>query len=260
MMRKRLGRPLAVAVMLAVGACSSSPEPAGAPAPESGAAATSSATPTDLTPTILKILAGEAEPFTNLQPGTYALDPDLNPSTPLRVSWEIPAKGWQTWIGAAKFSDAGWSPVSITTVSNLVTHGCHDHSWADPPVGPSVDELAAALTHLAPFRVTSSPEDVSIYGYHGKYLELTVPNLPVSDDGTFTTCAEGNLKSWVAAIDAGEAGDAFYGYTGPGFTEEFWILDVEGTRLMISAGTSPGSPSEDLAELRAILDSIRIEP
>ena len=29
---------------------------------------------------------------------------------------------------------------------------------------------------------------------------------------------------------------------------------------MISAGTSPGSPSEDLAELRAILDSIRIEP
>ncbi len=29
---------------------------------------------------------------------------------------------------------------------------------------------------------------------------------------------------------------------------------------MIAAGRSPGSPSADLAELQAILDSIRIEP
>jgi hypothetical protein len=176
------------------------------------------------------------------------------------VTFEVPTEGWTTWIGPAKFSDAGWSSVSITTVSNLVTHGCRNHSWAEPPVGPSVDDLATALADLGPFRVTSAPEDVSIYGYQGKYLELTVPNLPVSEDGTFTTCAEGNLKSWVAAIDAGEAGDAFYGYTGPGYTEEFWILDVEGTRLMIAAEQSPGSPSKDVAELRAILDSIRIEP
>jgi hypothetical protein len=66
--------------------------------------------------------------------------------------------------------------------------------------------------------------------------------------------------SWVAFIDTAEPGDAFYGYTGPGYTEEFWILDVEGTRLMITAGQSPGSPPEDLAERQAILDSIRIEP
>ena len=63
----------------------------------------------------------------------------------------------------------------------------------------------------------------------------------------------------VAAIDT-EPGDGFYGYTGPGYTEEFWILDVEGTRLMIAAGRSPGSPPEDLEEQRAILDSIQIEP
>jgi hypothetical protein len=51
---------------------------------------------------------------------------------------------------------------------------------------------------------------------------------------------------------------AFYGYTGPDCTEEFRILDVEGTRLVIAAGRSPGSPRTDLAELRAILNSIRI--
>lgn len=141
-----------------------------------------------------------------------------------------------------------------------MTHGCRDHSWADPPVGPSVNDLAAALADLSPFRMTSPPKDVSIYGYSGKHLELTVPNRPNWNDGTFVGCDEGNLKSWVAAIDAGEPGDAYYGYTGPGDAEEFWILDVEGTRLMIAAERSPGSPSEDLEELQAILDSIRIEP
>jgi hypothetical protein len=202
----------------------------------------------------------ELEHFAPLEPGTYFIDPDLDPSTPLRVVYEIPAEGWSMWIGAAKFAGDGHVSVSITTVSNLVTDGCRDHAWADPPVGPSVDDLATALADLAPFHVTSPDEDVTIYGYRGKYLELTVPkDQPFSDDGAFIGCEVGKLESWVAAIDT-EPRDAFYGYSGPGFTEEFWILDVEGTRLMIEAGRSPDSPPEDLAELNAILDSIRIEP
>ena len=205
----------------------------------------------------------ELEPLAPLEPGTYFIDPDGDPSTPLRVVYEVPFEGWAMWIGAAKFADDGHVGVSITTVTNLVQHGCRDHSWADPPVGPSVDDLAAELADLAPFRVTSPPRDVTAFGYRGKHLELTVPDLPVEgegDDRRFTGCEEGTLKSWVAFVDAAEEGDAFYGYTGPGYREELWILDVEGTRLMIQAGRSRGSPSEDLAERRAILDSIRIEP
>ncbi len=119
------------------------------------------------------------EYFAPLEASTYSIYPDYDPSTPLRVVYKIPAEGWSMWIGAVKFADDGHVGLSITTVSNLVRHGCRDHAWADPPVGPSVDDLAAALADLAPFRVTSPPEDVSIYGYSGKYLELTVPNLPV---------------------------------------------------------------------------------
>ena len=91
-----------------------------------------------------------------------------------------------------------------------------------------------------------------------------MPDLPVEGSGrrpdASPAAIEGNLKSWVAFVDTAEPGDAFYGYTGPGYREEFWILDVEGTRLMIAAEQSPGSPSEDIAERDAILDSIRIEP
>jgi hypothetical protein len=52
-------------------------------------------TPTvlDLTPRILDILAGEAEPFADLEPGTYSTDPDLDPSTSLQVTFDVPAAG-----------------------------------------------------------------------------------------------------------------------------------------------------------------------
>ena len=255
-MKDRHGRSLALAVVLAVGACAPGPEAADPPIPSPTAPSDPSPTPT-----IQDIM--ELEPLAPIEPGTYLIDPDLDTSTPLRVVYEVP-EGWSMWIGATKFSDNdGHVAVSITTVVNLVHHGCRDHSWADPPVGPSVNDLAAALADLAPFRVTSPPKDVTIYGYSGKHLELTVPDLPVEgegDDRRFTGCVDGNLKSWVAAIDTAEEGDAFYGYTGPGYREEFWILDVDGTRLVIAAERSPGSPPADLAELRAILDSIRIEP
>jgi hypothetical protein len=221
--------------------------PSSAPAPSS-------------TPSIQDVM--KIAHFAPLEPGPYFIDPDGADSTPLRVVYEIPAEGWSQWIGAGKFSDVGHVGVSITTVANLVTNGCSDHSWADPPVGPSVTDLAAALADLAPFRVVSPPTDVTIYGYSGKHLEWIVPDLPVQEAGDgvlFVGCAEGKLKSWVAFVDTAEPGDAYYGYTGPGFREEFWILDVEGTRLMIEAGWSPGSPPADLAELQTVLDSIRIE-
>ena len=267
-MAKRHARSLVLAVLLAVGACTAGSE---ATTPKTPSKASSEPSPT---PTIRDIM--ELEPFARLEPGTYFIDPDGDSSTSLRVVYEIPADGWSMWIGAAKFADEGTAcssngcpgrpshvGVSITTVTNLVRDGCNDHSWADPPIGPSVDDLATALADLTPFQVTSPPKDVTIYGYSGTQLELTVPDLPVEgegDDLRFTGCIDGNLKSWVAFIDTAEPGDAFYGYTGPGYSEEFWILDVEGTRLMIAAERSPGSPARDLAELQAILDSIRIEP
>jgi hypothetical protein len=184
-----------------------------------------------------------------LETGTYFIDPDNNPSTPLRVVYTIAADGWQQWFGATKSAGDEHVIVSISTVTNLVRHGCRDHSRTDPRVGPTVDDLATALADLAPFRVTSAPTDVTIYGYRGKHLELTVPKIDLAE------CVGGNLKSWIAPLNGG----AFYGYTGPGYTEEFWILDVEGNRLVVSTQRTPDMPAEVIAESRAILDSIHIE-
>ena len=54
----------------------------------------------------------ELPDFTPLEPGTYVIDPDGDPSTPLRVGYEVPTEGWSSWIGAVKLSDYGHIGVS----------------------------------------------------------------------------------------------------------------------------------------------------
>ena len=97
-----------------------------------------------------------------VEPGRYYMDPDLDPDTPLRVVYEIPVDGWSHWLGTVKFGEDGHVALTITTVNNLVIDGCSDHSHADPPIGPTLDDLAIALSELAPFQVTSPPQDVTV--------------------------------------------------------------------------------------------------
>ena len=95
-------------------------------------------------------------------------------------------------------------------MSNLVTDGCRDHAPLDPPVGPTVDDLAIALSQLAPFEVTAPPTDVTVQGHKGKHLKLTVPALTVTgageasgsmNDAHFTGCVDGELYSWISPIN-----------------------------------------------------------
>ena len=92
---------------------------------------------------------------------------------------------------------------------------------------------------------------------------LTVPDLGsgrLPGEVLFSACQEG-FHSWISPLLGGSR-SAHSAYNGPevGLTEEFWILDVEGTRLVIVANTSPGAPPECVAERQAIIDSIQIQP
>ena len=264
---RRLGL-LSLCLKVALASCGQGAEsPIAAQAIGTSTIANTTASPTSMseigsTPTIQNI--GDLPNFAPLEAKTYYIDPDNDPSTLLRVMYTISEEGWVQWIGTFKPEDVvgeeRYVGVSIATVSNLMADACVDQRPADPPVGPTVDDLAAALAGLPPFQVTKPPSDVTIYGYSGKHLELTVPgDIPFEirfGDGYFTNCGQGELQSWI--VPGGF--DYFYGYAGPGQVEEFWILDVDGSRLMIQATWFPESPPKDLAEMRTILDSIRIEP
>ncbi|MDP9300199.1 MAG: hypothetical protein M3P43_04790 [Actinomycetota bacterium] len=95
-MTTRSAPALALALMLALGACSSGSGTADAPVPSSVAPSE-----TETAPAVRDMM--DFEPLGPIEPGTYFIDADLDPSTPLRVVYDIPAEGWSNWIGAAKF-------------------------------------------------------------------------------------------------------------------------------------------------------------
>jgi hypothetical protein len=252
------------------------PSPAGSPAAQVDASAPGTSSSPVATPTISaspattapspsdspRDVADVPADFAPLDPGAYYVQPE---DIPVRVVFTVPAEGWIAWIGTAKPEqppgpENRYVGISIVNVTNLVVDGCTDHRAADPPVGPTVNDLVEALASLQPFVVTKPPRDVTIYGYDGQHLELAVPEMRneaggAAGAGLFPDCTEGRLKSWIGR----PLSYAYWGYTEPGQHEEFWILDVQGSRLVIEASWSPDSPREDLAELRTVLDSIVIQ-
>jgi len=198
-----------------------------------------------------------------LQPGLYYIDPMAAEGGTMRVFFTIAASGWSPFLGVFKRWQAGEGSgrvgIGIVDVQNLVVDGCLDHRHEDPTIGPSVDNLATALARLAPFRTSDPPTNITLDGYEGKHLTLRLSNVEfvreADGDAVFTRCTNGEIWSWVAP----PLSDAFYGYQ-PDDIEEFWLVDVAGTRLVIESLQSADSPPEVIDEMRAILESIRIEP
>jgi hypothetical protein len=240
---------VAVVGTLFVAAGGDDEDPVDTVSPPPTAAAPSPAPAQDLS----EVFANSSEAFPDLEPGVYFIDPDGDDTTPLRVTYQVEAEDWSAWFGALKSTGPGVTSLTITTLNNLVSDGCLDFNPLEPPVGPTVDDLATALSQLAPFEVTAPPSDVTLFGYPGKHLELTVP------DSGLAGCVDGELHSWISPLNDNGA-TSFSGYNGPGETEEFWILDVDGTRLVLVKWDSPQTSAEDIAERDAIFDSIRIDP
>ncbi len=110
----------------------------------------------------------------------------------------------------------------------------------DIPVGPSVDDFANALAEH-PLLDTTAPVDITLDGYSGKYMDLQTP-------ADLTGCAF--YRPWDPGIYAQGAGQRWH----------LWILDVDGIRVVIHADDYEGTSAQHQAELRAMVDSIQIEP
>lgn len=188
-------------------------------------------------------------------PGTYLVRPPDAPA----YTVTMPAD-WQAGGEPVK-NDGTPASLALMTwrVGNVSADPCQ---WVgnllNPPVGPTVDDLATALANQ-PRRSATTPMDVSLGGYSGKYLELTVPI-----DLDFATCSQDPgqgptsphfFVSWV-----GLTTDETMGFARPGSHDRIWILDVNGVRLLLDAVDFPAATAQDRGELQSIIDSIHIEP
>jgi hypothetical protein len=118
-------------------------------------------------------------------------------------------------------------------------------------VGPTVDALVAAL--VAQKRgSTATPVAVTIDSFSGKQIDLMVP-LGVTT-AAIAACDGGQYKSWTDST----GGDRYN--QGPGQHDLLDVLDVNGQTLEILRAFYPANTAADLAELQAIVDSVKITP
>jgi Tol biopolymer transport system component len=115
-------------------------------------------------------------------------------------------------------------------------------------VGPTAEDLAAAVATAPGTKLVSGPSDVTIGGRPAKHVVLTVREHVGCDPGFFFGWRDRN-------------GGALWTRTSAGATIRVWILDVAGTRLFFAAATTrEAAGRSDLDEqIRRIVGSIRFE-
>jgi hypothetical protein len=145
------------------------------------------------------------------------------------AGWDTPTDGDEAFVG-------------LYPGGNLYSDPCTtaEDAAADVPVGPSVDDLVTALVHHPSLDVTA-PVDVTLAGYSGKYLDLTVPN-------DISKCVQYRPM------------DRHIYAQGPGQRWHMWILDVDGVRVVVETNDYAGTPADWLAEEPAIVNSLVITP
>jgi hypothetical protein len=183
-----------------------------------------------------------------LDAGTYVSTPF--PADPMRFTLTFPA-GWRAFVDGAFLPAAEGSSEApdgmafgFSKIDSLYSDPCFASGAGDVEVGTTVDELVGAFAEQTAYEV-SAPTDVSLAGYSGKRVDLTLP----SDLGT-STCGYEYFFPWPGSVYS----------QGPGNLWHLWILDVDGSRVVVTTNDFAGTPAEDRAEMQAILDSLRIEP
>ncbi len=176
-------------------------------------------------------------------PGSYTIaDP-----FPVELDLEI-GPGWSMWsagvdaTGVALYKMSPDPPAGLAIgfliVDNVHADPCDLTAGAmDPPVGPAPMDLAEALAAQTGTESTD-PEAVEIGGYTGVYLDYRN-----TGDGE---C--GRMQRWPGR-------DSLVGER-----DQVWILDVDGTRLVIDAASFEGTSEADVAEMRAIVEDLIIRP
>ena len=145
--------------------------------------------------------------------------------------------------------------ISVWDVTHVYSDPCQWEGTLEE-VGPTVDDLAAALEQQPMRNATVS--DVEVDGFAGKLVTMSVPDdmdydeSKTSSDG-FVDCDLGQFRTWNSP-----AGTDVRGQQGPGQRDDVYILDVNGTRVVVNVAYFPALPQPQMGELESIVQSMRI--
>ncbi len=229
-----------IGILITLAACGGAAPVGTSTAPLGTVQASAPASPSP-TSTPAALVAGPQGP---LESGTYVTGSPFRS----RVTFSLP-DGWFADIGGpyAVFLDPSMSPVSnddglveLVIFDKVYADPCHLDRGLLPQPGPSADDLAKTLASV-PTLVATTPTDVIVAGYHGKQVTLTAP------------AGSANCSVWQLPLGASNT-------MAPGERDRYWILDIDGQRLVIVAQELPSESAANKAAVQAILDSVRIAP
>jgi len=240
------GAVLATLAALLLGACSDdSGASAGGPSPTPSDPSSISSSTTD-DPSDYSILGPYT--LTDLEPGRYAVTASGSRDVPLAVvelSGEgLNGGGGYIWtVGGAPEND-GWI-FGYWTVAGVYVNPCTRAGGTfDTKSSPDLFLEALAAQGIT---TTSHAKPVMLGGYDGIYVELTSPTAL-----DYTTCREAGLT----IFDSTTKGDQHLIVT-PGAVERYWVLDVNGERVVLIGITTPETTDSQLEQLRGIVESVQ---
>jgi hypothetical protein len=196
-----------------------------------------------------------------------------NTDAPVRVTVSATSSGWSPLPGldAVTKGDDGLDPPESVGAALLAwawPEGTGFNVYGDPchwtstiPESPALtpDEIAAAFAAQASTEATT-PVDVTVGGYAGKAVTLTVPmtyDIPGADrEERFAAC-DNNVFAFYG-LESDETVEA-RNAQGAGQIDELWILDVDGSIVILDAAYSPATPPDLVEELRALAESATFE-
>ena len=251
----RIGLAAVAVVVIAVIAINLLP---GSPAP--GGEVPESVAPSEAAPSV------EASTSEFLSEGPFVVS---STDDPVQVTVNIASSGWvhlPEFDGLTK-DDDGLPPAETVGVVllawswpagtgfNVYGDPCHWSTTIPETPATTVDEMAAALA-VQPSRDATAPVDVTLGGYSGKHITLHVPDdIALDSAGEFADCDQTRFASY------GTEGDSEPGryHQGPSQIDELWILDVDGSIVILDALYGPAVPADLVEELRTLAESATFE-
>jgi len=182
-----------------------------------------------------------------LEPGAWTVpmwgkDPEVLPRAVVEVPEGYGSPGGWVVDRGADGDPENHGSVSFWTVQGVVRDPCEGELAVDP--GPTVRDLARAL-HAQRRMVTTLPQRVTVDGHVGLYLELRFP----TDDRRMIGCSSSEYAVW--HTDDHNS----YGSDIAGTVSRLWIVDVDGTRVVMVADTTPREDAAATAEVLGIAAS-----
>ena len=232
-----------------------------------GADATATAT-SEPTPEPTLEATPSPTPEAGLPEGPYVV---TQSDDPVQVTVDIASPGWSPAPEldyVFKNDDGLDAPESVGaallawawpagTGFNVYGDACQWSTTAPETPATTPDEIAAAFAAQAPTDATP-PVDVTVGGYAGKKTTLHVPmsfEVPgATREEVFADCDENVFVSYGTEEEA-----VSRNHQGAGQVDELWILDVDGSIVILDASYSPATPADLIEELRNLAESAAFE-